>query len=347
MNYYEILELERNASLTDIKKAYKRLALLYHPDKNPGVDTNEHFMKISTAYQVLSNEKTRDKYDLYGETVIDYDLKTPDELFKELFSKFDPEISNFLNNTFSSLTKSLNTQEKYDGFWGFINKVNTSKIIEEGTDVLKNVLSKKLNTTINNKIKQNNESNLDIIKYIYTLNLDLLSIQPADEGMNEIPLDYDFLRKYTYIKLSIKDSDYNINHQYLLDLEYDLHSIKINDIDYDFLIEYKFPNSLKKYKNNNLLLELPLSYKNSIKPFHLKYKLSKQTTLDFNVNLDGQSNLLILDDYGILDSAFRIGKLYIIFKFNDDTIVNNYNENMKDIKEGIKTIDLIGNLGFL
>ena len=91
--------------------------------------------------------------------------------------------------------------------------------------------------------------------------------------MNEIPLDYDFLRKYTYIKLSIKDSDYNINHQYLLDLEYDLHSIKINDIDYDFLIEYKFPNSLKKYKNNNLLITniTPCHRNLKTNPFFLSY----------------------------------------------------------------------------
>ncbi|KDO34827.1 hypothetical protein SPRG_00888 [Saprolegnia parasitica CBS 223.65] len=67
-DYYDILGLGMDASEGDIKKAYRRLSLQYHPDKNPGnADAEAKFQKISRAYEVLSNVETRDIYDLEGE----------------------------------------------------------------------------------------------------------------------------------------------------------------------------------------------------------------------------------------------------------------------------------------
>ena len=54
---YAILELPENAPLEDVKKAYKRLALKYHPDKNPG--TEEKFKQISEAYQAIIEPQTQ------------------------------------------------------------------------------------------------------------------------------------------------------------------------------------------------------------------------------------------------------------------------------------------------
>lgn len=65
--YYEILEISQEASLEEIKGTYRRLALKYHPDKNPGDQgAEEHFKLISEAYQVLSDSEKRQLYDLYG-----------------------------------------------------------------------------------------------------------------------------------------------------------------------------------------------------------------------------------------------------------------------------------------
>ena len=53
---YHLLELNSNATEQDAKAAYRRLARLYHPDKNPGTDTTEHFQRLQDAYQsVLSS----------------------------------------------------------------------------------------------------------------------------------------------------------------------------------------------------------------------------------------------------------------------------------------------------
>lgn len=66
-DYYEVLGVERNASAEEIKKAYRKLAIKYHPDKNPGDKASEESFKEGTAaYQVLSNPEDRAKYDRYG-----------------------------------------------------------------------------------------------------------------------------------------------------------------------------------------------------------------------------------------------------------------------------------------
>jgi DnaJ-class molecular chaperone len=62
------LGLTLDASEGDIKKAYRRLSLQYHPDKNPGnADAEAKFQRVSRAYEVLSNAETRDVYDTEGE----------------------------------------------------------------------------------------------------------------------------------------------------------------------------------------------------------------------------------------------------------------------------------------
>lgn len=64
LKYYEILQVQKDASLMDIKKSYRKLALKYHPDKSGGDQTEEMFKKVSVAYAVLSNPEKRRKYDL-------------------------------------------------------------------------------------------------------------------------------------------------------------------------------------------------------------------------------------------------------------------------------------------
>ena len=64
---YEILGVSKNASQSEIKSAYRKLAVKYHPDKNPGDKAaEEKFKKITAAYDVLSDETKRRQYDSYG-----------------------------------------------------------------------------------------------------------------------------------------------------------------------------------------------------------------------------------------------------------------------------------------
>lgn len=66
-DYYEVLGIPKNTSTKDIKKAYKKLAMKYHPDKNPGDKTaEEKFKEIKEAYEILTDDEKRQQYDRFG-----------------------------------------------------------------------------------------------------------------------------------------------------------------------------------------------------------------------------------------------------------------------------------------
>ena len=66
-DYYEVLGVARNANADEIKKAYRKAAIKYHPDKNPGdKEAEEKFKEAAEAYDVLSNPEKRARYDQFG-----------------------------------------------------------------------------------------------------------------------------------------------------------------------------------------------------------------------------------------------------------------------------------------
>lgn len=70
-DYYEVLGLSRNASSDDIKKAYRKLAMQYHPDRNPDNGAAERFKEVNEAYEVLSDSEKRARYDQLGHAGVD------------------------------------------------------------------------------------------------------------------------------------------------------------------------------------------------------------------------------------------------------------------------------------
>ena len=66
-DFYEILEIQKNASAEDIKKAYRKMAIKFHPDKNPGDKAaEEKFKEAAEAYEILSSPEKKQRYDQYG-----------------------------------------------------------------------------------------------------------------------------------------------------------------------------------------------------------------------------------------------------------------------------------------
>ena len=103
-DYYGILGVSKDATETDIKKAYRKLALKWHPDKNPDnkEEAEEKFKSISEAYEVLSDKEKRDVYDKFGKdgltggggsggaSSFTFRFHDPNEIFKEFFGGRDP-----------------------------------------------------------------------------------------------------------------------------------------------------------------------------------------------------------------------------------------------------------------
>ena len=90
-DYYEILGIKKDATEAEIKKAYRKLALKWHPDKNPNnrEEAEEKFKKINEAYSVLSDKNKRNQYD-HGGIHFDFGGFNANDIFKDFFGGKDP-----------------------------------------------------------------------------------------------------------------------------------------------------------------------------------------------------------------------------------------------------------------
>ena len=87
-DYYEVLGVEKSATADQIKKAYRKKAIQFHPDKNPGDKTaEEKFKEAAEAYDVLSNPDKRARYDQFGHAPGFYSLTIRSDCTRCLFTR--------------------------------------------------------------------------------------------------------------------------------------------------------------------------------------------------------------------------------------------------------------------
>ncbi|MFQ6043849.1 MAG: molecular chaperone DnaJ [Candidatus Poribacteria bacterium] len=98
-DYYEVLGVNKNASADEIKKAFRKLAIQYHPDKNPNnkQEAEEKFKEAAEAYEILSDPDKRERYDRFGHAGVQgasraggfgFDFSSFDDIMSELFGDF-------------------------------------------------------------------------------------------------------------------------------------------------------------------------------------------------------------------------------------------------------------------
>lgn len=125
--YYDILGLDRNnASESDIKKAYKKLALKWHPDRNKSKEASDKFKTIGKAYEVLSDPEKRKIYDKYGEEGLSENESgahrfDPFEMFKHMFdgnsSENDvPDCINYIDVSIEDLYNGTKLEHEFERY---------------------------------------------------------------------------------------------------------------------------------------------------------------------------------------------------------------------------------------
>lgn len=135
-DYYSTLGIEQSASQEEIKKAYRKSALKYHPDKNPGDKTAEaRFKEISEAYEVLSDEKKRQIYDRYGADAVKGNAGMGGGGGQGGFSSMEEALRTFMNAFGGGSSDSI-----FESFFGFGS--------EDGEAGGRQGSSKKMNLTI-------------------------------------------------------------------------------------------------------------------------------------------------------------------------------------------------------
>ena len=130
-DYYDVLGVAKSASKDEIKKAYRKLALKYHPDKTKGDKTSEEkFKEASEAYHVLSDDKRKNNYDQFGHAAFegaggggqgfggfDFNSSSFSDIFEDFFGDFGGGTSRRSSNRGNDLRydTSISLEEAYKG----------------------------------------------------------------------------------------------------------------------------------------------------------------------------------------------------------------------------------------
>jgi len=122
-DYYAVLGITKDASKANIKKAYRQLALKYHPDKSDDPQAEERFKEISEAYAVLSDEEKRQQYDRLGHAGIDSQYS-----YQDIFRGAD------FSDIFRDLGFNLGFSDIFQQFFGGMGRGSQRK--RQGSDIL-------------------------------------------------------------------------------------------------------------------------------------------------------------------------------------------------------------------
>jgi DnaJ-class molecular chaperone len=114
-NYYLILDVNKEVSSEEIKRAYKNQARRWHPDLNPGIDTTQNMQDVNEAYLILSDTETRNRYDIEYERFIniefdnarkkEFDYEISDEILEKWINNARKQALDLVNKTIKEVAE--------------------------------------------------------------------------------------------------------------------------------------------------------------------------------------------------------------------------------------------------
>lgn len=315
MDLYKILGIKRNASLATIKKAYRSLALLYHPDKNPNVDIKK-FHEIQTAYDILMDDEKRAKYDnLTTDESININL-----IFSKLLSKID-SIKNF-NKIKVEFMNILTNPKNVINVMNLISKDNIS--FDDILDIVSNLKSNKLLSTETEDVLSEYQSaamisNLDIELNINTNMKDVYN-NKAQEITYMRKIDNKNIKETVRVPL--------IGDKVIFEELGDKMDKNIGDL----IVGINIINNMKyKKKGSNLLIRFEISLYQLFNGlvFSFIHLDDEEITIKiedcFKYNFDGNKFNYVVKEKGIYDADNKRGDLIIQFLLNKE---GNFDEKL-------------------
>ncbi|MDR1112254.1 MAG: DnaJ domain-containing protein, partial [Bacteroidales bacterium] len=128
-DYYEVLGVAKTATADEIKKAYRKKAMEYHPDRNPGnKEAEEKFKEAAEAYDVLSNADKKARYDQFGHAGMGGSTSGGMNM-EDIFSHFGDIIGDLFTGGRGGFSGN------FSGFSGFSGKGRAQKRVRQGTNI--------------------------------------------------------------------------------------------------------------------------------------------------------------------------------------------------------------------
>jgi DnaJ-class molecular chaperone len=328
MNLYSILEVDKNATIDEIKKAYKKLAIKIHPDKNSSPNATEKFQEINMAYEILSDKVSKEKYD-----------KLNDNNKSQIYDIINIYINN-MDNKYAIIGKKILDYIEKNNLEVCFETLNFNKFFENinQNDIFLLICQMMTNLNlINNDIFIKNEKNININNIITTSdssdvniyeNLDIIAdinINIEDLYNNKIKnivieqLRYDFTNNAYYSKKILKFDTWDIlpflNNEYIYfknDGDQSInHKMVYGNLKIKFIL---VKNNIYKIKNNNLIVYHDIKIDELIhKNFNIKI-FDKYFNLIIKENTKYLPLKYYLDDKGFLINKNEKSKLIIKFR---------------------------------